>query len=196
MKVEINLYQAPLWPVTPLYKRPIFRAVTLSLLLLVGILIAMVWQVQKAESLAAAAVARRDQVLAEVSELQGRSVRRASGVLAGQADELEAGTARQRQLLAILSGQGSATKTGFAAHLEGLARASGEGHRITSMSIGDGGHRLSLSGQLKTPELLPVLLRGLAAQPAWHSARFEVAELLRSDRQAIEFHLRTLRGTP
>ncbi|MFQ5469371.1 MAG: PilN domain-containing protein [Gammaproteobacteria bacterium] len=96
-------------------------------------------------------------------------------------------------IVALLSSDKIGNKDGFSPFLEGLAAQIGTGIWLTNISVSEGGTGLSLIGTATAPELVPIYIQNLAAEPAFAGTEFKIFQLTRNKSQSayIDYYLNT-----
>lgn len=69
--------------------------------------------------------------------------------------------------------------SGFSDHLEALAREHVDGAWLTSITIANGGGKLTLEGKSIDAELVPVYIKRLATAPVFRDQKFNILDLER-----------------
>jgi MSHA biogenesis protein MshI len=91
--------------------------------------------------------------------------------------ELDIASAREllgvrQNILDVLGKDGKPKAAGYAEYLRGLARQTIGGLWLTGFSVSADGGRMEIRGRMLDPARLPVYIRGLSNEPAFHGNSF------------------------
>ncbi|MBU1236892.1 MAG: PilN domain-containing protein [Gammaproteobacteria bacterium] len=91
--------------------------------------------------------------------------------------ELDIASAREllgvrRNILDVLGKDGTPRASGYAEYLRGLARQTISGLWLTGFAVSADGSRMEIRGRMLDPARLPVYIRGLSNEPAFHGNSF------------------------
>lgn len=174
MKQQINLFQPIFRTPRPLFSaRAMAQIVGVVLLAIAGVHAYGTWQVTHLRQHLAQLGELRDRELTRLEHANAQHPPRQSNpllkaALAQSGDAL----ARAHRLAAALNTGTFGNTTGFSAHLAGLARQRVEGTWLTRVSVAAGGDAIAVAGEAMRPELVPALVRRLAAEPAFAGKTF------------------------
>jgi hypothetical protein len=194
MTQQINLFQPALREPVPLFgARAMVR--TLGVVLL-GLAVVYAWawlQVDMLEGEARELARSRDAAEARLTELQTRLPKREQdAALALRLDALEAELDQARMLMAVLSKGAFGNSFGLSPYLVGFARQHVAGTWLTRVEIAEGGSHIGVEGHAQAPELVPVYVQRLAAEPVFDGKVFSQLQLDRApDEAAVAFALAT-----
>jgi len=195
MNQQINLYH-PMFrrQRTVFAARSMARGLGLAVLGLLALYAFPAWRVAALEAETEGLAAQRETALGRLASLEALVPRREpSRLLAGEVERLEGEVARRGELLASFERRVQDRRGGFSRHLAGLARQRVEGLWLTDLAVRDGGASLEIGGSALSPELIPVLVQRLTAEPVFEGAGFGHLVIER-DAQAgvrVDFRLQT-----
>lgn len=89
----------------------------------------------------------------------------------------EATLLSRRQIIAFLAGDGIGNHDGFSGYLEAFARQNLTGLWLSSFTIADAAHRISIEGKALQPELVPRYIAALGQEPLLNGRAFSALEM-------------------
>lgn len=195
MKQEINLYQ-------PIFRREkkIFSAVAMAqVAAIVAAGLAAIYgygahtvlqleeQVEHLERRIAGAQTRLD-VLTRTYPPRSRSA-----VLEAELNRLQRELGQAENVARALSKGTFGNTSGLSGYLAGLARQHIEGAWLTKVRVARGGDAVGFGGRALAPELVPVYLGRLSAEPAFSGKTFSALELVVDEEQPgiVRFEVQT-----
>ena len=177
---QINLYQ-------PVFRQPrkVFSAVTMlqiAVIVLVGMLAIYAvgrWQLGRMDSQIAALQDEAQEAQAQLQKLSATAKAQQSkqAGLQAQITQLQTRLDNRRAALDQLQSLDLSGPDGFSARLRALGRASVGGVWLTGIHIDGARGSLSLQGEARRADLLPVYLDSLGKQPVFQGTRFRTFRL-------------------
>lgn len=152
------------------------------------------WRVEREEQGLVALRARLEEQSKRIVELEALHPPRVPDArLTAEVEQALAEREAKARLLELLAGERVGNSRGFSEHLAALARRRLEGLWLRSVQVRRGGEDLALAGSALGPELVPRLVRELAAEQAFAGAVFDSLRLERPEpsAQRIDFALAT-----
>lgn len=179
MSQQINLYQ-------PIFRntRKVFSARTgLAIHAVLILALAAIhgygrWQVAALDARVTQLAGMRDGGVARLEQLRARfPPREESPLLKRELARRGAELERARELAGTLAGETFGNTTGLSPYLAGLARRHVDGTWLTRIDIAHGGHAIGVAGRALRPELVPIYLRRLSAEPVFAGKTFSQLRL-------------------
>lgn len=194
MKQQINLFQPSLRePAPPFGANAMLRTIGAVLL---GLSLVYGWAAVQVGTLAHEAsdlAVARAGAERRYAELQARLPKRSQDdALARRVDALGADLEQTRRLMSVLSQGSFGNQFGLSPFLVGFARQHVAGTWLTRVDIAAGGTQIGIEGRAQAPELVPMVVQRLAAEPVFEGKVFSHLELDRAPGDAaVAFALAT-----
>lgn len=183
MSQHINLYNAALLPRRHLLSA---RNLVLLMVLVAGLAGAAGWHARAGADRQAALTAQGRQAVEHERErltqlVKARNERQPDAGLAAELKRAEALLATRQALELALPARDAVMTNGFSEHFRAFARQTMEGVWLVGFSIDGASGAMEIDGRAVSPELVPVYIRRLTEEPAFHGRSFAALDVKRLD---------------
>ena len=123
----------------------------------------------------------------------GITPQEATQLMQDELSSLESKLAAQNELVNTMKNKGIGNTTGYSEYMRAFARQAVSGLWLTSFNISGDAARMSISGAVLSPELLPIYMRKLNQEQAMRGKPFASLLMLRgsNDGRFVEFTLQS-----
>jgi hypothetical protein len=186
MRQQVNLYQ----PAAPEGAQP-FSAATMAVsagLVVLCLLLFWGYGVKQVHALERTVETLRHQQEGGIPRVAtgAQGLRADPAAMQSAVRQLDTDVAARRHALSLLRSGFVGRASGFSAHLEALARHPVKGLWIDHVTLSGTAPAMSVAGETLDPQLVPVYLRGLAAESALAGVRFDELRIERPVAGALQ----------